>query len=83
MLGSTEVPEGQKMFEGRAAESPKVCVGWDGDVVTLDLVIVESLGFVPACLEFCIERSRVGLDDTVLVRISKTQAIAIKPNYLI
>ena len=49
------------MFEGRAAESPKVCVGWDGDVVTLDLVTAESLGFVPARLEFCVERSRVGL----------------------
>ena len=49
------------MFEGRAAESPKVCVGWDGDVVTLDLVTAESPGFVPAHLEFCIEHSQVGL----------------------
>ena len=55
------VPEGQKMFEGRAAESPKAWVGWDGDVMTLDLVTVESLGFVPARLEFCVERSLVGL----------------------
>ena len=61
MSGSIEVPAGQKMFEGRAAESPKVCVGWDGDVVTLDLVTAESPGFVPAHLEFCIECSRVGL----------------------
>ena len=61
MSGSIEVPVGQKMFEGRAAESPKVCVGWDRDVVTLDLVTAESLGFVPARLEFCIEHSRVGL----------------------
>ena len=57
ILGSIEVPEGQKMFEGGAAESPKVCVGWDGDVVTLDLVTAVSPGFVPAHLEFCIERS--------------------------
>ena len=49
------------MFEVQAAESLKVCVGWDRDVVTLDLVTVVSLGFVPAHLEFCIERSRVGL----------------------
>ena len=55
MSGSIEVPE------GRAAESLKVCVGWDGDVVTLDLVTVVSLGFVPACLEFCVEHSQVGL----------------------
>ena len=55
ILGSIEVPEGQ------AAESPKVCVGWDGDVVTLDLVTAVSLGFVPAHLEFCIEHSGVGL----------------------
>ena len=61
MSGSIEAPEGQKMFEGWAVESPKVCVGWDGDVVTLDLVTVESPGFVPARLEFCIECSRVGL----------------------
>ena len=38
-----------------------MCVGWDGDVVTLNLVTAVSLGFVPACLEFCVERSRVGL----------------------
>ena len=49
------------MFEGRAAESPKVWVGWDGDVVTLDLVTAESPGFVPAHLEFGVEHSLVGL----------------------
>ena len=49
------------MFEGRAAESPKVCVGWDVDVVTLDLVTAVSPGFVLAWLEFCIEHSQVGL----------------------
>ena len=38
-----------------------MCVGWDGDVVTLDLVTAESPGFVPAHLEFCIECSQVGL----------------------
>ena len=42
-------------------ESPKVWVGWDGDVMTLDLVTAESPGFVPAHLEFCVERSLVGL----------------------
>ena len=61
ILGSIEVPEGRKMFKDRAVESLKVCVGWDGDVVTLDLVTAVSLGFVPARLEFCIEHSQVGL----------------------
>ena len=38
-----------------------MCVGWDGDVVTLDLVTAVSPGFVPARLEFCVEHSCDGL----------------------
>ena len=40
---------------------PEVSVGWDGDVVTLDLVTAVSPGFVPARLEFCVEHSCDGL----------------------
>ena len=62
MSGSVlAAPRGQKIFEGRAAESPKALVGLAGDVVTRDLVTAVSPGFVPARFEFCVERSRVGI----------------------